>query len=195
MAKKVAKESEDLPGRIIAVDPGVDNLGWCITTREGKLLDWGLVTKTLDDVKTPGDIAAFHENMKPLVQILSAFPNQEFIMERYMPRGMRRGNQVERINIVIGYLLGVVPYNSITMVPASSWKNHCEKHYTYVDNPTVPPHIVDAYTMALYYAERVKGFITPKEVKRHLRSVRENEWGWKKKKNVWTRIDPKKRGA
>ena len=195
MAKKVAKEAEDLPGRIIAVDPGVDNLGWCVLTCEGKLTDWGLVTKTLDDVKTTADIASFHENMKPLVQILSASPNQEFIMERYMPRGMRRGNQVERINIVIGYMMAAVPYLSLTMVPASSWKNHSEKHYTYVDNPTVPPHIVDAYTMGLYYAERVRGFITPKEVKRHLRSVRENEWGWKKKKNVWTRIDPKKRGA
>ena len=194
MAKKKEKNSER-PGRIIAVDPGVDNLGWCILTCEGKLLDWGLVTKTLNDVKTTKDIAAFHENMRPLVKILSAFPNQEFIMERYMPRGMRRGNQVERINIVIGYLMAVVPYLSLTMVPASSWKNHCEKNYTYVDNPTVPPHIVDAYTMGLYYADRVRAFITPKEVKRHLRDVREHEWGWKKKKGIWARIDPKKRGA
>lgn len=191
MAKK--KEKNEYPtGRIIAVDPGVDNLGWCVTTPEGKLLDWGLVTKTLDDIKTTADIATFHENMTPLVQILSACPGQDFIMERYMPRGMRRGNQVERINIVIGYLMGLVPYLSLTMVPASSWKNHSEKHYTYVDNPTVPPHIVDAYTMALYYAERVKGFITPKEVKRHLRGVREREWGWKKKKGVWIQPDAKK---
>lgn len=187
----MVKKKEEKPNYVIGVDPGVDNLGWCITNIDGSLAMSGLVTKTLADVKSPNDIAMFHKNMDHLVAVLNTarMMKPDFIMERYMPRGMRRGNQVERINIVIGYLIGRISYNELYMVPASQWKQRREAEYTTVINKTIPDHIVDTYTMTLYYLEKIKGLITTREVKRHMRNVRETDWGWKKTKGVWIKGD------
>lgn len=174
---------------IVGVDPGVNNLGWCITLPDGKLLKWGLVTRTLSDLKKPEDLRKFKTNMKEVISILNKDGNfkgkPDFIMERYMPRGMRRGNQTERINIVIGYLLGKLKYDDVYMIPASSWKNRREREYMNIDNTSVPDHMVDTYTMTLYYLERIKNSLSPKDVRKHLKDIASKNWGWKKKRGVW----------
>ena len=174
---------------VIGVDPGVNNLGWCITLPDGELAQWGLLTETLVDLKTTDDIKTFRKNMIGLITTLNSITRKkylpDFVMERYMPRGMRRGNQVERINIIIGYLLGMVSYRRAFMVQASTWKNRREREYTLVENSTVPDHMVDTYTLTLYYLEKVRDVLSTRDVKRRLRDVRETDWGWKKKKGVW----------
>lgn len=174
---------------ILGIDPGVNNLGWCITHCSGKLLSWGLVTKTLADLKQPSDIDTFKKNMTDVItnlnRVSSSRSKPDFVMERYMPRGMRRGNQVERINIVIGYLLGKLKYNDVYMIPASSWKNRREKEYLTIENNSIPDHLVDTYTMTLYYLERIKGSLSSKEVRKFLSKINNTDWGWKKKKGIW----------
>lgn len=175
---------------VLGIDPGVNNLGWCITSFKGNIIKWGLVTRTLDDLKKPSDIHSFKGNMKELITILNSISSNgypDFIMERYMPRGMRRGNQTERINIVIGYLLGKIRYNDVYMVPASTWKNRREREYTYIDNTSIPDHMIDTYTMTLYYLERIKGLLSTTDVKKKLKVIRETNYGWKKKKGVWVK--------
>lgn len=175
---------------ILGVDPGINNLGWVITRLNGSIYKWGLVTKTLEDLKSPEDLARFRKNMRYLVKTLNSMYKKtgckpDFIMERYMPRGMRRGNQTERINILIGYLFAKVKMRNMYMVPASSWKNYRQKHYFEVSNTTVPDHMVDTYTMTLYCLEHLQGKLSENKVKSLLRKVDNKDWGWKKKKGVW----------
>ncbi|MDE7347148.1 MAG: hypothetical protein K2N48_10485 [Muribaculaceae bacterium] len=176
---------------IVAVDPGINNLGWCVCTMQGRPIEWGLETSTLDDLKTPENIRAFKQNMRFMLDRINSFAKErkkriEFIMERYMPRGMRRGNQTERINIIIGYLLAKVKYANVYLVPASSWKNRRERVYIHLDNKTIPEHITDTYTMSLYLLERIMGRVNEKQVRKLLKQVDKTDFGWKKVKGVWT---------
>lgn len=176
---------------IIGIDPGINNLGWCVTSTEGAPIQWGLLTSTLVDLKKPEDIKLFKRNMKVLIKTLNSYHKAsnsiDFIMERYMPRGMRRGNQTERMNIIIGYLLGKVKYSNVFLVPASAWKNRREKEYYTIDNPTIPDHITDTYTMTLYYLERLKNRLKTSSVRKLLRIIDRTEYDWKKVKGVWVR--------
>lgn len=176
---------------VIGIDPGIRNLGWCVSDMEGRCLNWGLVTSTLEDLKTPNDIKTFKKNLRTLIRYLNRLCASnvlpDLIMERYMPRGMRRGNQVERINIIIGYLLGKLKYECAYLVPASSWKNRREKEYLEVMNETVPEHLTDTYTMTLYYLERLRGLLDTKQVRGQLKIVNKINYGWKKEKGVWVK--------
>ena len=175
---------------VLGIDPGVNNLGWCVTSSNGSIIEWGLLTETLTDLKKPDYIRIFKKRIKPLIRTLNSYTvdndhKPDLIMERYMPRGMRKGNQTERINILIGYLLGKVKYSDVFMVPASSWKNHREKNYMTVDNNTIPDHMVDSYTMTLYLLERIKGRISVREVIQKMKKVDRTDYGWKFKRRIW----------
>lgn len=176
---------------VIGVDPGIKNLGWCVTDLEGRCLNWGLVTTTLEDLKKPKDIEDFKHNLRKMIRYLNRLCSEEvlpdLIMERYMPRGMRRGNQTERINIIIGYLLAKLKYREVYLIPASSWKNWREQQYLIADNPTVPEHLTDPYTMTFYYLGRLKGLLNTKQLRGQLKIVNKLDYGWKKVKGVWTK--------
>lgn len=195
VGRKPAWKKRNVPC-VIGIDPGINNLGWCLVGKGGELLSWGMLTSTLEDLKGTKDIHLFKRNMMQLVKYVKCvtFSGEKgvtgkklpaLVMERYMPRGMRRGNQAERMNIIIGYLLARLKAKEVCMLPASSWKKHRNKHYFEVSNKTVPEHMVDTYTMVLYYLERVVGLIDASKVKKKLKVVQDRNWGWKKVKGVW----------
>lgn len=173
---------------ILAIDPGKVNLGWCILSDKGKRLKWGLVARTYTEFKAPEDIVFGRENVHKLCERLKGHlaklskKNEKVTMvfERFVPRGrFNTGNLTEIVNVVIGQLITELHIDVTFPILASTWKNRRGKAYG--GEPvckTIPPHLVDAYTMGLYILEKASK-IDAKDIKKKLKKVQEKDWHWK----------------
>lgn len=149
--------------RILAFDPGVTNFAWVYleVTRPFKVsvVESGMIhttIKTLDDdilvnaTDFLGEVSALFKKFKP----------QQFIMERFMARGMK-GLTIELVNIMIGIHLGWLTERKfsferrVKLITAAQWKNEWNKNASLEDfykKPDVVPHQVDALGIGLYGA-------------------------------------------
>lgn len=158
-----------LPRRIIGLDPGPANFGWCVIDVKGPrtfsvakngMLD---VQHTISAVTVPSDelkqqVRAYRTRMHKLVTRSQA---TDLAMERYIPR--TRGLANETVNYMIGNTLSLLTETSIQVqvFMAVTWKARVKKIMdleAFYKMVNVPDHICDATFQALYLAEKMYGF-------------------------------------
>lgn len=119
---------------ILSLDPGKEFFAWCLVSDRGKVIDFGMMPKTITDIRdmyANSQVKKFRKAMRKLV--LGFKDLHEIAMERFQQRpGKGGGANAEFINIMIGVVATIcVELNlRVTLVQASTWKNHMASRYS-----------------------------------------------------------------
>lgn len=132
---------------LLAMDPGQKNYGWAKMTLEGELISFGMVKNTLNNLK---ETEIYNEQRLKFVEEMNwIFEGvDELVLERFVPRGMHKGNLGECISIMVGHVGTRVPTE---LIMASSWKEWFAKRFEQPKQPKIRVHIRDAISIGLYY--------------------------------------------
>lgn len=113
---------------VLSIDPGKDSYAWAYVTREGVVLDTGMILNTVDDVRYMKFLMVFPRYVR---EITALFKRNDvrivsICAERYTPRpGAGAGANAEFVNLMLGALFVVGRVNRIyDVVPVmpSTWK-------------------------------------------------------------------------
>lgn len=168
--------------RILAFDPGVTNFAWAFleVTRpfDVKVVESGMFNNTVkvfdDDLQI-----SIQDFTSEMVDLFNRFKPEQFIMERFMARGMK-GGTIELVNIMMGAFLSWLVErqfsfkNRFKLIPASQWKNEWNRNSdldAFYKKTNTVPHQVDAVGIGLYgayYWFKDKPFENIKKLERSL---------------------------
>lgn len=168
--------------KILSCDPGKDNFAYTVFNEKGKLKTTGMFNNTIDKL-TFQDINDNIENFKAEIKKLK-INNSHLIIERFIPRSLHKGNLGEITNIQIGILFGKISFNSVYMISASLWKNYFNNENLWVENDSIPEHMLDSIFMGLYYLHKFK-HINTKLFKKRLKQISLKDFGYYRYKNEW----------
>ena len=135
---------------IICIDPGKLNYGFSIMDTYGKVFKYGMISNTITILKG----RKFSKQKDAFLnEIKKTFNTDKYtilIIERFMNRGMLRGNTGECTLIMMGLLIGSIKGHTI-LFTAAQWKNFFRKEEIIFDNKNISDHIRDSISMGLYF--------------------------------------------
>ncbi len=149
---------------VMSLDPGKNNTAFAVTQfdlRTGlryKILETGMIESTLTDL-TCDVIPQLKRFKKEVNGIVKHYGANVIIAERFMNRGMMRGNSGEIISAMLGYLCSINIHHE--WITAAQWKNvfnkHCYDLKTFYKEIPLVEHRIDASLIGIYGSS----FFTP----------------------------------
>jgi len=162
---------------ILSFDPGVKNMGWCITEvrrKNYRILQCGMLRHTVSDLKGKQgqQMADMILEINKILRhnLLKIGGLRKVVAERFMARGMRQTTG-ELISTMLGALILLFITPGLELVTASTWKNQANRHlpmlmkkvkkrngWKKLEKPIeavyevaqIEPHIVDAALIGIY---------------------------------------------
>ena len=179
----------------LCFDPGKYNIGFSILKDNGKLLHHDLlgigISALNQSVRLKKEHNIFINELEPILEKISEKDYiYHVVFERFIPRMMQKGNIGETTNIFIGTILTLTTHKRMVYsLTAASWKNHRTKHNLFVENKTIPDHILDSIQMG-HYVLLNNNEITIGQIKSRLRKIKRTNFGWKfiNKEKRWIKI-------
>lgn len=160
------------------MDPGKGNYAYSILTKKGRLVKYGMIENTIQELKNG---TTFNKQMKAFVKevkdILKEYKDYQYIIifERFIPRSLHRGNLGELVNLMIGMFLCQSKHIATIPLAAATWKNHANKNDLLLRNKTTEQHILDAIGMGLYFIAK-REYLTLKQIKRIVKKINERDF-------------------
>jgi len=170
---------------VVAFDPGKKNFAYSILSKKGKLLDFNLLGNEVSQKEglisnlKEGEILVkqykkFVSDLRKILKIIKK-NDAHFILiyERFIPRGLTKGNLSEIVSMLIGMLIltmNIRRCRKVVPVTAATWKVHRNKFELLIDNDTLSVHVSDAIGMALHYLLK-QDYLTLKKVKSIVKKI------------------------
>jgi hypothetical protein len=121
-------------GRLLAMDPGKDAFAWCLVSCDGKNLSFGMLQSTISDIRDQHVNNHVRRFKRAITKLFDACGElDEVVVERFQQRPAKGGGgNAEYINIMIGVIAVICLKRNLrlTLVQASTWKNHMSSHYS-----------------------------------------------------------------
>lgn len=163
---------------LLSCDPGKDNFAYAQFELDGTIRRIGMLKKSLKDFEA--------DSIKKLRIELSKIQKNcdKLVIERFIPRSMHKGNIGEISNIQIGILLGKSRFATTLFINASRWKTFYNRHKLWVENDSVPEHILDAIFIGLWYLYQNE-YIDLAKFKKRLRLIKKKDFKYYRYKGQW----------
>lgn len=167
-----------MPAILISLDPGKDNFAFCCMTKNAKILEYGMISNTILEMKFADTFTKqtklFIAEVKRFLKILPKASSYRIVYERFIPRSLHKGNLGELTNIMIGMLLATSNLKTECVVPitAAAWKCFLKKHDLYFSNKNLTQHSIDSMCIGFYYLHKNE-YITFEQLQKSINKWRE----------------------
>lgn len=140
------------PTYVISFDPGKTHFAYAIYKRNS-LIAHGTIENTLKDLKE-----GFLYNkqriafLKEIKRKFKKYLDEPCLIaiERFVARGRSMGNVSECIGMMLGMMSWLFRKHYVTLIMASSWKNHFNKKEIMPENKNIVIHELDAMCIGAY---------------------------------------------